>query len=98
MNNKKLQKSGGTLHPIPVHPKIFHQVGMDLIGPLPVTVQGNRYILTITDYFSKWAEATALPDMSANGIARFLFMVGLQNNVLYLNYNVISFIMIFIII
>ena len=75
MNNKRLKKSGGTLHPIPVQPKIWHQVGMDLIGPLPESTSGNRYILTITDYFSKWAEATALPDKSATGIAWFLFMV-----------------------
>ena len=77
-NNKKLKKPGGTLHPIPVESKIWHQVGMDLIGPLAESSQGNKYILTITDYFSKWAEATAVPDKSAVGIARFLFMVGFK--------------------
>ena len=56
-NNKKLQKAAGGLHPIPVEPKLWHQVGMDLIGPMPETPRGNRYIITLTDYFSKWAEA-----------------------------------------
>jgi hypothetical protein len=26
----------------------------DILGPLPVTPRGNRYILTVTDYFTKW--------------------------------------------
>ena len=30
---------------------------MDLIGPLPETPRGNKYIATLTGYFSKWAEA-----------------------------------------
>jgi len=34
-NNKKLKTQPGNLHPVPVTPKIWHQVGMDLIGPLP---------------------------------------------------------------
>ena len=41
------------LHPIPVKAQIWHQVGMDLIGPLPETSLGNKYIITLTDYFSK---------------------------------------------
>ncbi len=36
-------------------------MGMDLIGPLPETTRGNKYIVTVTDYFSKWAEAAPLP-------------------------------------
>ena len=28
-------------------------VGADLIGPLPRTKNGNRYILTFTDHFTK---------------------------------------------
>ena len=55
-NNKKLQKQAGFLHPIVVEPKIWHQVDMDLIGPLQETPRGNKYIVTLTDYFSKWAE------------------------------------------
>ncbi len=46
---------------------------LDLIGPLTETPRGNKYIVTITDYFSKWAEAGPLPDKSAKGIAKFIY-------------------------
>ena len=39
--NNKLKKAVGGLHPIPVKPRIFHQLGMDLIGPLPEAAQGK---------------------------------------------------------
>jgi hypothetical protein len=29
-------------------------VAIDVLGPLPVTDQGMKYILVVMDYFSKW--------------------------------------------
>lgn len=52
---------------------ICYQVGIDLVGPLPKTKSGNRYIVTLVDYFSKWPEAEALPDKTAEGVALFLY-------------------------
>ena len=54
---------------------VLSQVGMDLIGPLPKTSRGNQYIVTLTDYFTKWAEAAPLPDKSAVGVARLIYSV-----------------------
>ena len=48
---------------------------MDLIGPMPETPKGNKYIVTLTDYFSKWAEAAPLKDKSAVGVAKFIYSV-----------------------
>ena len=48
---------------------------MDLIGPLTETARGNKYIITLTDYFSKWAEAAPLPDKTANDVAHFIYLV-----------------------
>ena len=75
--NKKLKNAVGGLHPVPVKPKLFHQLGMDLIGPLPETPRGNKYIVTQTDYLSKWAEAAPLPSKHADGIARFIYSVSI---------------------
>ena len=50
---------------------VWHTVGVDLIGSLPVTAKGNRYIMTVSCLFSKWPEATVLPDKTASGVAEF---------------------------
>ena len=46
---------------------------MDLIGPLKKTSRGNRFVLTMTCYLSKWVEAFALPDKSAHFVARAVY-------------------------
>ena len=35
----------------------------------------NKYIVTVTDYFSKWPEGAPLKDKTAVGVADFLFTV-----------------------
>ena len=37
----------------------------DVLGPLPVTPRSNRYILVVTDHFTKWVEIFAVPDQTA---------------------------------
>lgn len=73
--NPPINKSAPPLHSIPIEPEVWKQVGIDLIGPLPVTAKGNKYIVTLSDYFSKWPEAQALPDKTALGVAEFLYKV-----------------------
>ena len=70
---RKFDKFTAKLHPIPVRDEVWDTIGVDLIGPLPETSRGNKYIMTVSDYFSKWPEATALPDKSATGIVNFLY-------------------------
>ncbi len=54
---------------------------MDLIGPLTQTSRGNKYIIiTLTDYFSKWAEAAPLSDKTAGAVARFVYSVIAHHN------------------
>ena len=70
--NPKLFKQPAQLHPIPVKAEVWHRVGIDLVGPLKTSKKGNRYIVTCTDYFSKWIEAQAIPNKSAVTVAKFL--------------------------
>lgn len=49
------------------------KVGIDLVSPLPQLGRGNRYIVTIVDYFSKWPAAEEPPDKSAKSVALFLY-------------------------
>jgi len=47
----------------------FTHVHIDLVGPLPCSAQGYRYLLTIIDRSSRWLEAVPLRDMEAASVA-----------------------------
>ena len=46
------------------------RVGVDLQGPFPTTPRGNKYILVVEDYCSRWLELFALPDKAAMTVAK----------------------------
>jgi hypothetical protein len=39
---------------------------------LPVTSGGNKHILVISDYYTKWTECFAMPNMEAKTVAKLL--------------------------
>ena len=47
----------------------MERVAMDILGPLPESTKGNKYNLVISDYFTRWAEAYALPNQEAQTVA-----------------------------
>ena len=65
------------LHPLELAKAPFDVVGMDFMGPFkPPSTHGNKYIMVVTDYFSKYVEVKALPDQTAETTAdAFLQMV-----------------------
>jgi hypothetical protein len=54
-------------------PKPFYHIGIDVLGPLPTTLQGNRYIILSVDLFSKWPEAHAVANADALNVCQFLY-------------------------
>ena len=50
----------------------FELVGWDIMGPFPLSTSGNRYILVITEYLTRWCEAVPLPNTSASQVAHAL--------------------------
>nr|KAG5710069.1 hypothetical protein BaRGS_030145 [Batillaria attramentaria] len=67
------KKPAAPLHPIPVPKKKWSLVGMDIIGPLQVTDRGNQYIVALTDHFTKFPVAKAIPCKSSEEVARFMY-------------------------
>ena len=45
---------------------------MDISGPFLVTEDGNKYIMVVSDYFSKWPEAYAIRNQEATTVATTL--------------------------
>ena len=67
-----IHQAPGNLHPT-TKSWPFEMWGIDVIGPInPPTSKGHRFILTITEYFSKWAEAIPLKEVKATDVIQFI--------------------------
>jgi hypothetical protein len=72
---KRGDKIKAPLINVPVMPEVFHKVAIDLTGPFRTTEMGNRYILVLQDYGSRWVEALPLPDIEATTVADGLIQI-----------------------
>ena len=63
------------LIPLPVLSEPFKRTAMDIIGPLPRSRSGKRYVLVIYDYATKYPEAIPLHSTDASHIAEELIGV-----------------------
>ncbi|VDI06860.1 Hypothetical predicted protein [Mytilus galloprovincialis] len=48
----------------------WERMAIDILGPLPISVNNNRYLMVVQDYFSKWTEAIPIPDTEAVTVAK----------------------------
>ncbi|GFT74516.1 retrovirus-related Pol polyprotein from transposon 412 [Trichonephila clavipes] len=61
-------RSRGKLHRYNVGAP-FERIAFDILGPLPRTASGNKYLLVVMDYFTKWPEVYPIPDQEAPNVA-----------------------------
>ena len=77
-NAPQLKTAAMELHPITVTPQVWHSVGMELIGPFKPSALGYKFVLTVTDYFSKYVETIPIPDKSADSVAKGIYKIYCQ--------------------
>jgi hypothetical protein len=47
---------------------------MDIVGPLPETYAGNRYILVMSEYATRYMIAVAMKDQTAKTVAKYFIL------------------------
>ena len=57
---------------MPLVERPFQRIAMDIVGPLPRSKVGNKYILTVCDYATRYPKAVPLPSIEAERIAKEL--------------------------
>ena len=50
----------------------FEKVSWDIMGPLPASSSGHKYILVVTDIFTKWVEAFPVRNVLSETVAKVL--------------------------
>lgn len=72
----QLFKHGPRLPKAPLHHRVpttaFEVISIDLMGPYPRSKNGNRYVITVMDLFTKWLEAYPIPKVTTTIITRRL--------------------------
>lgn len=51
----------------------FEKVYVDIVGPLPATENGNKYILSLMDDLTRFVDFVAMPSQDAETVAKILF-------------------------
>eukprot|EP00253_Pinus_taeda_P031222 PITA_31222 len=68
----KQRKPGFPLQPVNIE-QPFEKMGLDIIGEItPHSSKQHKYILTATDYFTKWVEAIPLKTTNSEAIIEFI--------------------------
>lgn len=60
------------LQHIPVAERPFQKVAIDAVGPLVVSRNGNKWILVLSDYFTRWPEAYPVENITSKTVAKIL--------------------------
>ncbi len=61
--------------PLPIVGEPFQKIAMDIVGPLPRSRAGHRYVLVICDYATRYPEAVAMKSIDAEQVAEELVKV-----------------------
>uniref|UniRef100_A0A3B1J522 Integrase catalytic domain-containing protein n=1 Tax=Astyanax mexicanus TaxID=7994 RepID=A0A3B1J522_ASTMX len=83
--NDPMKTGTPVLHSIKVK-AAWEVIGLDLIGPLRETGQKNKYVLTMTDLYTKWVVAEPLQNKTATevsaAIIKTLYLFGMVKKII----------------
>ncbi|UYV61833.1 hypothetical protein LAZ67_1006770 [Cordylochernes scorpioides] len=66
------QLPSGLLQPIPTANFPFERIGIDFVGPLPSTKNRKKWIIVLTDYYTRYAETRAVSEATVKEVSKFL--------------------------
>ncbi|MCG7879415.1 MAG: RNase H-like domain-containing protein, partial [Candidatus Thiodiazotropha endolucinida] len=69
---RSMQKTKHPLQETDIPPYPMAKLSLDLSGPYPTTLSGNKYIIAFVDWYSGWPEAFAVPDKTAETVAELI--------------------------
>jgi hypothetical protein len=55
---------------LPALHRPIQRISIDIVGLLPLTERGNKFIVTCMDHFTRWPKAVPLPDQKARTVAQ----------------------------
>ena len=69
---KPYGQSKAPLKPMPAATRVWERIAMDIVGPVEVSRNGNRYILVLSDYASRFVMTVPMVDQTAKTVAHHL--------------------------
>ncbi|UYV73682.1 hypothetical protein LAZ67_11000340, partial [Cordylochernes scorpioides] len=66
------QLPSGLLQPIPPANFPFERIEIDFVGPLPSTKNRKKWIIVLTDYYTRYAETRAVSEATVKEVSKFL--------------------------
>ncbi|UYV79438.1 hypothetical protein LAZ67_17002614, partial [Cordylochernes scorpioides] len=66
------QLPSGLLQPIPPANFPFERIGIDFVCPLPSTKNRKKWIIVLTDYYTRYAETKAVSEATVKEVSKFL--------------------------
>ena len=83
---RKRQSDRVPLISLPIIDTPFKRIGIDILGPLPRSKAGNRYILVMCDYSTRYPEAIPMANQETETIAqsliKFFSQVGIPEEII----------------
>jgi len=51
----------------------FPYVGIDILGPFPLTIRQIKYLIVTIEYFTEWIEAEPIAHITAHKVQHFVW-------------------------